>query len=155
MQSLIHGQKVLSTGMGFLDEGLQKTCAAFQRMKISQQVYEGVKPSKTPIRAYTNRESLVRKCKRGESASPNKLKKSHDGKRRIKIQAIQSMCWTVLKRHACCISPETTQISVKYVRFIPIITPHRSRIKIKKPDLASNLSLINPPSSEITHRNFT
>ena len=68
------------------------------------------------------------------------------------IQATQEMCQPVLKRHACFMPPDTTQSSVKQLRFIQTSMPHSGHIKIKKPNLAANLSMLNPPSLEITKR---
>ena len=49
----------------------------FKRMEIAEQVYEGVTPSKTPIRADSNRDSHGRKRNGGEAASPTNTKKGH------------------------------------------------------------------------------
>ena len=51
-------------------------------MEITEQVYEGVTPSKSTARADTNRASHSRERKGGEDAWPTKLDKGRTGKRK-------------------------------------------------------------------------
>ena len=53
----------------------KETCAIFEQMVILEQLYEGGKPSKKPIREDSNRRIHVRKLKGGESTSPTNPKK--------------------------------------------------------------------------------
>ena len=51
-------------------------------MEVSEQLYEGGTPYKTPIRADANSVSRGRKHKQGGFALPTKPKKGHAGKRK-------------------------------------------------------------------------
>ena len=123
----------------------------FKQMEISEQVYKGRTPSKTPIRADANRDGHIRKCKGGESASSTIPKKVCAGKHKTKIQAVQFIHRPVIKRHACCIAPDTTLRIVNCLRFILKSMPHSGLIKKKKPDPVANLTMVNPPDLTKIH----
>ena len=59
-------------------------------MEKSEQIYEGVTPSKITTRAYANHDIHGRKRKGGESASPTIPGKGHSGKRKKKYAGHQS-----------------------------------------------------------------
>ena len=56
----------------------------FERMKVSEQVYEGGTLSKILTRAETNGDGYSRKRKGGEAASPTNPEKGCAGKRKTK-----------------------------------------------------------------------
>ena len=62
----------------------RETCAMFDRMEVTEQVYEGGTPSKMPTRSESNRDVHVRKWKGGEAASPTNPKKGHANKGKTK-----------------------------------------------------------------------
>ena len=60
----------------------------FERVEISEFVYEGQTPSKKIPRADANRDSHVRKRKIGEDASPTNSKKVHAVKHKTKMHSL-------------------------------------------------------------------
>ena len=86
----------------------------FERVEVSEQVYEGVTPSKIPTREEANRDVHFRKQKVGDSVSPTNTEKGLAGKRKTKKAGHLSDAPTRAKIHACCMSPGTPQKSVNY-----------------------------------------
>ena len=62
----------------------RETFAMFKHMKVAEQVYEGVTPSKTPTMVESNSDGHINKRKGGEATSPTNPKKGRVGKRKTK-----------------------------------------------------------------------
>ena len=77
------------------------------------------------------------------------------GKRRIKNAVSPSKNITSSGKHACCMSPDTPMRSVKYLRNTPKSTPRSGHIKITKPALAANQSVVSLSGSTAASRRTT
>ena len=82
-------------------------------MEIDERVYKRKSTSKKYIRLDANHDIRVRKQKVGEAAFPTKPKKGRAGKRKIKIQSIQSRIQSVQKTYDSCVAPYTPLRSAK------------------------------------------
>ena len=85
----------------------------FERLEIAKQVYKGESTSKTTVTEYSKRSSHGSKRQQGKSALPTNPEKGRTGKSKKNMQDIRTIGQTE-KEYACCMSPDTPQISVKY-----------------------------------------
>ena len=92
----------------------RETCAMFEHMEVSEQIYETGTPSKTPTMLKANCDGNVRGKKEGEATSSTNPEKGHSGNRKTKNAGHLSDAPTGAKKHACCMSPDTPHSSITY-----------------------------------------
>ena len=89
-----------------------ETYDMFERMEITEQVYKGGTPSKTTTRSDADRVSNSRKLKGGKYVSCTNPKEvcAGNSQKNWPIRLIGRP----MKKHTCCMAPETSHRSVKY-----------------------------------------
>ena len=91
----------------------------------------------------------------GKYNSTTNHEKSHTGKCKTKNTGRSSDVPTDTKKTCILHGPDIHNRSVRYLEFIQISTPRIGHIKINNSAPASNLSMMNPSSSAISHRRST
>ena len=103
----------------------KETCEIFERMEVEEKVYKGVTPSKiTNNMADANLDIHGRKRKRVESNSPTDSYMISSGKQ-ICFTAVHPSDRTAVDKNSCCMSLDTPQNSVEYLRTTPRSTLRR------------------------------
>ena len=88
----------------------------FERMDISEQVYKGGTPSKTPTREESNRDGHVRKWEGGETASSTNRDKGRTRKRKTKHSGRLSGALTGAKKTCILHGPGHSSEACKLIK---------------------------------------
>ena len=111
----------------------REACARFERMEISEQVYEVQTTSKKILRHMTTVTFMSGKEREEKPPCLTTPRRDVVVSTRQKTQYIQVKRQTVQKNCACCMAPDTPLRGVNYLRDTPKSTPCSSHIKIMKP----------------------